>query len=120
MIERLSQSSETVLGFIASGKLTDADFQDAYLPHVAAAAERGDVGILVQFADDFAGWDLHALWDEVSYHTKYARNIKRMALVGDGRWQGWLAKLTKPLPFLEVRYFPNADIDAAWAWLRQE
>jgi len=118
MIEGLPESSPTILGFRVSGKLHDDDFQSTFLPEVAAAAERGDVGILIQFAEDFAGWDLHALWDEVSYHTRYARNIKRMALVGDARWQEWLARMSRPVPFLEVRYFPNAGIAAAWEWLR--
>jgi hypothetical protein len=36
---------------------------------------------------NFAGWDLPALWDEVSYHTKYVFNIKRMALFGGAKWQ---------------------------------
>jgi hypothetical protein len=117
MIERLPENSSATLGFRVSGKLHDADFQQTFLPAVAAAAERGDVGILIQFADDFAGWDLHALWDEVSYHTRYARNIKRMALVGDARWQEWLARLSRPLPSLEVRYFPAVESAAAWGWL---
>ena len=92
MIEKLTRTSQSVLGFNVSGKLSDEDFRKEFLPQLAVAAEQGEIGILIRFANDFAGWDLPALWDEISYHTKYAFNIKRMALVGDAKWQEWLAK----------------------------
>lgn len=118
MIKQLPRSSETALGFLASGKLRHDEFEKDFLPFIAAGAARGDIGILVQFADDFVGWDLPALWNEIKYHTKYARSLKRMALVGDSNWQSWVAKLIKPFPFLEVRHFGSSDINAAWQWLR--
>jgi hypothetical protein len=117
MIEKLARTSQSVVGFNVSGKLRDEDFRKDFLPQIAAAAEQGEIGILVQFANDFAGWDLPALWDEISYHTKYVFNIKRMALVGDAKWQEWLAKLAKPIPIAEIRHFRTSDIDAAWDWL---
>lgn len=121
MITRIPHPSQTVLGFIASGKLRDDQFQNDYLPLIAAAVhEHGKIGILIQFAEDFAGWDVHALWDEIDYHTRYALNIKRMALVGDARWQQWIAKLSKLLPLVEVRSFAPSEIDAAWEWLAFE
>jgi len=117
MIEQLAQSSGTILGFKVSGRLHDEDFQTTYLPLIAAAAVHGQIGILVEFADDFSGWDAHALWDEVTYHTKYVRNIKRMALVGDAKWLEWMSKLSKGLPVIDVRHFPASEIRAAWDWL---
>ena len=117
MIEKLARTSQSVLGFNVSGKLSDEDFRKDFLPQLAIAAEQGEIGILIQFANDFAGWDLPALWDEISYHTKYAFNIKRMALVGDAKWQEWLAKLAKPIPITEIRHFRSSDIDAGWDWL---
>ena len=53
MIEKLARTSQSIVGFKVSGKLHHEDFRKDFLPQIAAAAEQGEIGILVQFANDF-------------------------------------------------------------------
>jgi hypothetical protein len=117
MIEQLPASSEKVLGFKLSGKLHDEDYKQ-FVPVIdAAAAREGKVRLLAQF-HDFHGWDLHALWDDIQFATAHCTKLDRIAIVGDRKWEAWMARVCKPFTLAKIRYFDSADIDQAWAWLQ--
>ena len=46
--------------------------------------------------------------------------MERIALVGDKSWEKWMAMGCKPFTMAKIEYFDAADIDKAWAWLREE
>lgn len=118
MIEQLPGTSEKVLGFKMSGKLHDTDYK-TFVPLIDdAIAKQGKVRLLAQF-HDFQGWDLHALWDDIKFSTTHCTRIERIALVGEKKWEEWMAKVCKPFTMAKIKYFDAADINAAWAWLAE-
>jgi hypothetical protein len=118
MIEQLPSPSDKVLAFKLSGKLHDADYK-TFVPLIDnAIAKEGKVRLLAQF-HDFHGWDLHALWDDIKFSTTHCTKIARIALVGDKKWEAWMAKVCKPFTMAKVKYFDEAEMDAAWAWLQE-
>jgi len=118
MIESLSRSSAKVLGFKLSGKLHDEDYKH-FVPAIElAVASQGKVRLLAWF-HDFHGWDLHALWDDIKFATQHCRDIERIALVGETKWQEWMAKVCKPFTMAQVKYFDAGDIESAWKWLEE-
>jgi hypothetical protein len=118
MIEQLPAGSEKVLAFKMSGKLHDEDYK-RFVPMVdAAIAKEGKVRLLAQF-EDFHGWDLHALWDDIKFATTHCAKIERIALVGDKKWEQWMAKVCKPFTLAKVRYFDVSEAQAAQAWLAE-
>src|SRR5690242_20707802 len=95
MITRLEKSTSTILGFTLSGKLHDEDYKH-FVPVVdTAIAAHGKVRLLAHFVD-FHGWDLHALWDYIKFSPTRCNKVDRIALVGDKRWEEWMAKVSKP------------------------
>ena len=118
MIEQLPTSSEKVLAFKMSGKLHDEDYK-TFVPLIdTAIAQQGKVRLLAQF-HDFQGWDLHALWDDIKFATTHCTKIERIALVGEKKWEAWMAKVCKPFTLAKLRYFDVSEIDAAKAWLAE-
>ena len=118
MIEQLTDLPVHTVGFKLSGKLHDADYKK-FVPLVdAELAKEGKVNVLAQF-HDFHGWDLHALWDDVKFATTHCTTIERIALVGEKKWEEWMAKVCKPFTMAKVRYFDASEIDAAQAWLAE-
>ena len=118
MIEPLSLSSNKVLGFKVSGKLHDEDYKK-FVPVIdAAVAKEGKIRLLAQF-HDFHGWDFHALWDDIKFSTKHCLDIERIALVGDKKWEEWMAKVCKPFTMAKIKYFRGSEIDAAKSWLSE-
>jgi hypothetical protein len=118
MIEQLPGSSGDILGFKISGKLHDEDYAH-FVPVIdAAAAQAGKVRLLAQF-EDFHGWDLRALWDDVKFAATHCHKIDRIAVIGDSKWEEYMAKVCKPFTFARIKYFDASEIAAAWAWVRE-
>jgi len=70
--------------------------------------------------EDFHGWDAHALLDDFQVGLKYNDAIVRIAMVGDRKWEEWMAKLLKVFVKAEVKYFEHARDHRAWIWLREQ
>ena len=118
MIEPLKETSGPILGFQMSGKLHDADYQH-FVPAVEAAIQaHGKVRLLAHFVD-FHGGDLHAMWDDTKFATKHCTDIERIALVGDKKWEEWMAKICKPFTRARLQYFDATQIQAAWKWVAE-
>ena len=117
MIIQLESDSPHIIGFTLSGKLHDEDYR-AFVPVVeAAVAAEGKLSLFARF-ENFHGWDLRAAWDDFKFGVKNYTSFERIALVGEQRWQEWMAAFCKPFTGAEVRYFDADDSAAAWDWLR--
>ncbi len=118
MIEALETSSPKVVAFKLSGKLHDADYK-VFVPAVEAAlAKEGKLRFLALF-EDFHGWDLRAAWDDFKFGLRYYSAFERIAMVGDRKWEAWMAKLCKPFTKAKVKYFDSSEVDAAWKWVQE-
>jgi hypothetical protein len=118
MIKQLPSSSEKVVGFELSGKLHDEDYK-IFVPAIDEVIAKQGKARLLAHLHDFHGWDLHAMWDEVKFATTHCLSIERIAMVGDQKWEAWMAKLCKPFTMAKVKYFEASQIDDAWAWLNE-
>jgi hypothetical protein len=99
-----------------NGKLHDADYK-VFVPLLETAIKaQGKVRLLAQF-EDFHGWDLHAMWDDTKFATQHCADVERIALVGDKKWEEWMAKVCKPFTLAKLRYFDVKEIESAWQWL---
>ena len=119
MIEQLTGLPEHSLGFKMSGKLHDEDYK-TFVPLVDdAIAKQGKIRLLAQF-HDFHGWDAKALWDDIKFSTTHCTKIERIALVGEKKWEAWMAKVCKPFTMAKIKYFDSAELGAAKTWLAEK
>jgi hypothetical protein len=118
MIKQLDSGSLKVMGFEMSGKLHDDDYK-TFVPIVDQAVEsQGKIRMLAHF-HNFHGWDAHALWDDIKVATKHCTHIERIALVGEKKWEKWMAAVCKPFTMATVKYFDASELPAAWTWVRE-
>jgi len=116
MITPLPRSAGNILGFTLSGKLHDQDYQH-FVPVVEEAIKTyGKVRLLAHF-EEFHGWDLHALWDDTKFSTRHCADVERIALVGDKKWEEWMAKICGPFTKAKIEYFDAHDLESAWKWV---
>ncbi len=107
-----------VLAFKAVGKLTHADYQK-FLPTLEEAIrEQGQISLLLEL-ENFHGWDKEAAKDDYEFTRSHLENFKRIAIVGDSRWEKWLTLLAKPFVDVEVRFFTPDQLSEAWDWVRE-
>lgn len=118
MFRKLYDAAPGTVGFVASGKLTDFEYQTQFMPEVEDAIKRsGRINVLWKM-ENFDGWELHAAWDELMLAMKTKNAIGRIALVGEKPWQQHLPRYLKPFTDAEVRYYDSHDYDAAQEWVK--
>ena len=97
-----------------SGKLHDKDYKE-FVPVIQAAAEKGKLHLLMEMID-FHGWDALALWDDIKLEGSLGDKIERLAMIGDKKWEAWMAKICKPFTRAQIQYFDASDAQNAWSW----
>jgi hypothetical protein len=122
MVEAIDGLPPGVLGFRLTGKLTRDEYHEALMAPIYQALERGEqLRLLIELPDDFDGFDLGALWEDLkaagSVGLKHRDAWERMALVTDKDWVrhgvsafGWLSPG-------ELRVFETGEEAQATAWL---
>jgi hypothetical protein len=115
MLDAISDLPPGVIGFEVSGELTADDYRNTLLPAIEAAAEGGDVRIVIVMPK-FEGLSGGALWQDLKMGVEHWGKWKRVALVTDVEWMrngvdwfGWMSPG-------EVKHFPMAERSDAIAW----
>lgn len=115
MVEVL-RNEGNFLAFKLSGKLHDEDYKQ-FMPLIQAAADKGKLHLLVEM-ENFEGWDLPALWDDMQLDAHYGKQIERLAVIGDKKWEQWMTKICRPFTSARVEYFDAQGAQGAWAWVQ--
>jgi len=99
-----------------SEKLTDEDYQRFVPQFERLIGRHGKIRVLFEMSQ-FHGWEAKALWDDIKFDVKHFKDIERLAMVGEKKWQQWMAGFCKPFTTASIRYFDHEQTDAARAWL---
>lgn len=110
------EAGDNVLHVKATGKLTK-EFYERFVPAVDDQIKRfGKLRILFEM-HDFHGWTAGALWEDLKFDLKHWKDIDRLAIVGESKWQQGMAAFCKPFTAATVRYFDHADLENARKWV---
>jgi hypothetical protein len=113
-IEIVAQNG--VLEVEVTGKLTK-EFYEEFVPAVESQiAEAGKIKILFVM-HDFHGWTAGAMWEDLKFDLKHWKDIDRLAIVGEKKWQKGMASFCKPFTKAKIEYFDHADIEKARKWV---
>ena len=105
-----------VLEIKVTGKLTK-EFYEEFVPKVdAQIEEHGKVRILFEM-HEFHGWTAGALWEDTKFAMHHWRDIERLAIVGETKWQKGMAVFCKPFTMAKVKYFDRDDVEQARTWV---
>jgi len=120
MLEKLSESSGSVIGYKVVGKVTAVDYQQLN-PEIQSLVEQynDDVCLLLDL-QEFAGEEVRAWLPDLKFRHSFRDKIDKMAIVGDKRWQKWLTALADPFFADEAKFFPPKETAQAWAWLHED
>ncbi len=105
-----------VLEVRAKGKLTKELYQK-FVPAVDAQIKQYGKLCILFVMEDFHGWTAGAMWQDLKFDLSHWKDIERLALVGDKKWEKGMAEFCKPFTKAKIRYFDIAQIDEARKWL---
>ena len=120
MVEGLELvSAGKLLHVKVTGKLTKEAYE-AFAPVVdEQIGEHGKIRILFEM-HDFHGWTAGALWEDVKFDFKHWKDIERLAIVGESKWEAGMAVFCKPFTTANIQYFDAAKIDEAKTWIESK
>jgi SpoIIAA-like len=108
-----------ILEVQVSGKLVHTDYQ-RFVPEFDRLVEKhGKISLLFEMVD-FHGWEAQAAWDDLRLGIKHFSDIERIAMVGEQKWQEWMAIFCRPFTTAKIRYFESDAIAEARNWLNSE
>jgi hypothetical protein len=118
-VKTQEESGKRIIAVRATGKLSKADYEH-FVPEVERLIKQeGKIRLLFEM-HDFHGWEPGALWEDIKFDVKHFADIERIALVGEEKWEEWMASFCKPFTRATIRYFNQGQGAQARAWIAGE
>lgn len=118
-VEIRQENDGKVLVIGLSGRLTKEDYS-RLVPEVDKSIEKnGHIRMLIEM-HDFHGWSCAALWEDTKFAVRHFRDIERLAVVGERKWQRGMTAFCRPFTKAEIRYFDRSHTAEASAWVAEE
>jgi hypothetical protein len=117
-VEFNEQNGGKVVIVRVTDRLSKEDYQ-LFVPTAERLIQQfGKIRVLVEM-HDFHGWDAGALWEDIKFDAKHFRDIERLALVGEKKWEKGMSVFCKPFTTAEIRYFDLTEAEAAREWIQE-
>lgn len=118
-IELIKTETGKLVEVRVKGKLEKEDYQ-IFVPEVERLIEEhGKINMLVHL-ENFHGWTAGALWEDIKFDLKHFRDMERLAIIGDAKWEKGMALFCRPFTTAKVRFFTPDRMDEAHRWLTEE
>ena len=119
MIRKDNASQENILIIRVSGTLVKEDY-DQFNHWVNDILTVKNKVRLLCFLADFHGWgEASAIWEDAKFGVKHRKDIERFAMVGDKKWEEWMAKIATYFIPGETRYFDQSEESQALDWIAE-
>jgi hypothetical protein len=117
MLKLIEDLPSDVMGIVAVGKVTHADYQNVLIPRAEAMMANGPIKMLYVIGAEFTGYELEALWDDSTFGVKHWHDFSHVAVVADQAWVRGLISMFKPFFPCELQLFQLTDLAVAKAWI---
>jgi hypothetical protein len=118
MIELIPALPTNVVGIVAKGEITAADYQERLVPAVEAAlGEHDKVRLLYVLGAEFTGFSGGAMWEDGKVGLGHLGRWERIALVAE---EAWVRHAVNAFGYLipgEVKVFDLAHEADAAEWI---
>ncbi len=115
-IQLKEENGGKILIVHVSGKIAKADYASFVPAFERLVLLHGKLRVLFDMTG-IRGWDAAAFWADIKFDLKHFADMKRLAMVGEKKWQHHVATFCKPFTLATVRYFDHADSAEALKWL---
>ena len=111
-------SAGKILHVRATGKLTKESYE-IFAPLIDKQIdEHGKIRVLFEM-HDFHGWTAGAMWEDLKFDFRHWKDIERLAIVGESKWEKGMAVFCKPFTSAKIQYFDHTKLSEARAWLEE-
>jgi len=116
MIKEIPINESHIFAFEISGKLVAEDY-NILMPRLERLLKKeGRISLLIKL-ENFDGWTLKALWEELKVGFEHNKDFLRIAFVGSSFFEKILTEIGDLLMAAEIEHFDNES--DALNWLRE-
>lgn len=113
----LGQLNENkVVTIHVQGKLTKTDYERVLPDLEIMMNEHGVLKFYIKL-EDFSGFDMEALWEDIKFDYKHQKQYGKIAIVGQKQWEEWGVKFSDLFFKSEVKFFYEEQAKQAWQWV---
>lgn len=117
MIHIIEPTYGNLVATRANGKLTKEDYEKI-LPVLNQLEEKyPKIRWYFEMAPDFDGWSLKAAAKDLNFDLSHAKQLEKIAMVGDKKWEEWLTEIMKPFTSAEIKFFELSQKEEAQVWI---
>ncbi|GAB3344050.1 hypothetical protein GCM10027429_35420 [Marivirga atlantica] len=116
MIQILEFTKNNIIATRAEDNLTETDIQKIH-PLIHNIVNRGQNVRWYFEMENFSGWNIKGLWEDIKMDLSHAENYEKIAMVGEKKWQDWITQFMKPFTNAEIRYFDLEEKNEAKEWI---
>jgi len=120
MIKELPESTDSVLGFEITGKVS-LEEEKEWIARIEAILKQRDKFSALVILGEEAGWGVKAGLLDIKWLMTHMKNINKIAIVSDSKVWKWLitvdAQFAK-LAHIGEKHFETAQLTEAWDWVK--
>lgn len=118
MFEYSNLTKDNIIALTATGKIRERDYE-SLVPMIEKIEREGmPIKLLVE-VDKITGITGKALLTDIATYFKHAKNMDKVAIVGEKKSEELLAKVADPFVKADVKYFPREEKVLAESWIQQ-
>jgi hypothetical protein len=122
VIERIADMPEGTIGFVFSGQISRADYEETLIPPIREAIEsEQEIRCLCELGQEFEGYEAGAAWEDLKTGAHYGFGHlsawRRIALVTDIEWIRRATALFGWMSPGELRLFGADQLHEAKDWV---
>jgi hypothetical protein len=120
MIKIMRDLPRNVLGVLASGEITGADYDTILKPAAEAKLKKyTNVRMLYHIGMDFSGFELGAIWEDAKLGIQHLSAWERIAVVSDHETVNSFLRFFGHLIIGEIKIYKDAELATAKEWIAE-
>ncbi len=116
MVSQIATVKEDLVAVSVSGHLDKHDYEQIIPVLENKIAQFGKINLYWEMVG-LEGWRLDGLWKDLKFDLKHVNDFRKVAIVGDKKWEEWIATMIKPFTTAEVKFFNELHRDEAMTWV---
>jgi hypothetical protein len=118
MVNKIETTKDNLIAVRLTGSLTKQDY-DQLIPVLESKIKQFGKVDLYWEMEAIDGWNLGGLWEEIKFDVTHVNSFRKVAIVGDRKWEEWIARMIRPFTTAQINYYDVRQKDEAMAWVSQ-
>lgn len=119
MFKILDITKDNLIGFRASGKIEEEDYEKLNPILEKTKKEQNAIRLYIEIGE-LQGITFKALIKDIVTYFRHVKKVEKVAVTGKNGFEKAWVKVADPFIKAEIKYFPVPEKDFAVSWVREE